>query len=56
MEQSFPPFVLYYTDFGAGRKDPLQTEIKIASSEDTLREMLATSIEEHIKKGWEKVG
>ncbi len=56
LEQSFPSFVLYYTDFSAGRKDPLQTEIKIASSEDTLREMLANGIEENIKKGWEKVG
>jgi ATP-dependent DNA ligase len=56
MAQSFPPFVLYYTDFSAGRKEPLQTEIKIASSDGTLREMLATAIEENIKKGWEKVG
>ncbi|MBK8624418.1 MAG: hypothetical protein IPN86_02210 [Saprospiraceae bacterium] len=56
MEQSFLPFVLYYTDFSAGYKYPHQTEIKIASSEDTLREMLVNGIEENIKKGWEKVG
>ena len=55
-EQSFPPYVLYYTDFSAGRKDPLQTEIKIASSEEKLRELLDKGIEENVKKGWERVG
>jgi hypothetical protein len=48
-------FVLYYTDFSARLKDLPQTEIKIASTKDKLREMLANGIEENIKKGWEKV-
>jgi ATP-dependent DNA ligase len=55
MEQGFPPYLLYLTDFSAGRKEPLQTDIKIASSEEQLKELHLKAIEENVKKGWDKV-
>ncbi len=55
-DQGFPPYLLYYTDFSAGRKDPLQTDIKIASSEEQVLEFFLKSIEENVKKGWDKIG
>jgi ATP-dependent DNA ligase len=55
MEQGFPPYLLYLTDFSAGRKEPLQTDIKIASTEEQLSVLLAKAIEENVKKGWDKI-
>ncbi len=55
MDQNFPPIVLYQTDFSAGRKEPLQTDINIAASEERLNALLADAIEEKVKKGWEKI-
>jgi hypothetical protein len=43
--------VLYFTDSSAGRKEPLQSEIYIAPSEDELRAKLIILIEENMKKG-----
>lgn len=54
-EKNFPHYYLYFTDFSAGRKDPLKTEINIASSEEMLKKHLDAMIEENIKKGWELV-
>lgn len=51
----YPKYVLYFTDFSAGRKEPLQSEIYIAPSEDELRAKLVVLIEENVKKGWNKV-
>ncbi len=54
LAQNYPPYILYYTDFSAGRKEPLQTDINVAASEEKLRELLEKGKEENIKKGWEK--
>ncbi|HMS67908.1 MAG: hypothetical protein WAT92_18655 [Saprospiraceae bacterium] len=56
LKDNYPPFLLYFTDFSAGRKDPLQTDIKIASSEEKLKLILESEIEKNVKKGWEKWG
>jgi hypothetical protein len=50
------PFLIYFTDFSAGRKEPLQTELYVARSEDSAHNRLNALLEENIKKGWEKVG
>lgn len=55
LQNSYAPFVLFYTDFSAGRKEPLQTEIKIASDELVLQKLFEQSKEENIKKGWVKL-
>lgn len=48
------PFVVFFTDFSAGRKDPLQTELFVATSEDNAKSKMQELVEENIKKGWEK--
>lgn len=55
LENNFTPYYFYYTDFSAGRKEPLQTEIKLCSTEEKLKEIFIAYIEENVKKGWEKV-
>ncbi len=49
------PYVVYFTDFSAGRKDPLQTELYLASSEKNAKSKMQELVDENIKKGWEKV-
>jgi hypothetical protein len=55
LDQSFAPYILFYTDFSAGRKEPLQTDIKIAADQISLNNLLQKAIEDNVKKGWEKV-
>ena len=52
---SFPAYILYYTDFSSGRKEPLQTEIFTAVDKEELDIKFNNLISENIKKGWEKV-
>jgi hypothetical protein len=51
----FPAYILYYTDFSVGRKDPLQTEIYTAIDKDELKLKFDGLLTENIKKGWEKI-
>jgi len=51
----YPAYVLYYTDFSSGRKDPLQTEIYTAIDENELEVKFNDLIAENIKKGWVKI-
>ena len=52
---SFPSYILYYTDFSSGRKEPLQTEIYTAVDQEELKIKFNNLIEENIKKGWIKI-
>lgn len=49
------PYLIYFTDFSAGRKDPLQTELYLATSEKNAKSKMQELVDENIKKGWEKV-
>jgi hypothetical protein len=51
----FPAYILYYTDFSPGRKDPLQTDIYTAIDEVELELKFDDLLAENIKKGWEKI-
>lgn len=55
-DPEYPPFVVYFTDFSAGRKDPLKVDLR--PSEDRARaDAIADAwLEENVKKGWERVG
>jgi hypothetical protein len=52
---AWPKYVLYFTDFSAGRKEPLQSDIYVCTSEDEMRAKLVLLIDENIKKGWSKI-
>lgn len=53
--ESYPAYVYQYTDFSAGRAEPLKVDVKISSSEEQIRLLLDKGIEKNIKKGWELV-
>jgi len=48
----FPAYFILFTDFSAGRKDPLKTEISLAADEEKLQYELNQLEAENIKKGW----
>jgi len=51
----FPGYVMHFTNFSSGRKDPLKREIRISSSEKQILEISQQYIEKNVKKGWVKV-
>jgi len=51
----FPAYVLFYSDFSAGRKEPLEADIYMSPTEDDMKEKIDALIDENIKKGWNKV-
>ena len=51
-----PAFVAHFTDFSAGRKEPLQTTLRVASSREKGEAAVEAWVAENIKKGWEERG
>ena len=54
-EQSFPAFVVHWTDYSPNRKDPLKKEVRLSPDKKNANQIAEKMIEENIKKGWEKV-
>lgn len=54
-EYDYPQFVLAYTNFSSGRKDPLATEVRISSSENQLMLLTDELIAAKVKSGWQLV-
>lgn len=55
VDPRFPPYVVAFTDFAAGRKEPLQRDLRVASSPDRLDEQIRRWEADNIKKGWVEV-
>jgi hypothetical protein len=55
-EGSHPPFVVYFTDYSAGRKTPLETALRTASTRESADRAVEAWIEENVKKGWSEAG
>lgn len=55
-EQSglFSPYLVIFTDFSAGRAEPLDQEIKLCGSESELHKQIQALRDEHVKAGWTK--
>jgi len=51
----YPAFVFCYTNYSSDRKEPLQREVRISNSEEQIKEIYDSYVEENIKKGWEKI-
>jgi hypothetical protein len=49
------PYIIIYTDFSAGRKEPLKVSTEYALNEKRARELFDAAVKENVKKGWEKV-
>jgi hypothetical protein len=54
-EGTHPPFVVFFTDFSAGRKEPLQTALRTAASATMADLHVSVWLEENVKKGWSEV-
>ncbi len=53
--EEYPAYVYHYTDFSAGRKDPLKTDVKVGNSEEFIMNIYEESKLTNVKKGWEEV-
>jgi hypothetical protein len=51
----FPAFVVYLTDFSPNRQNPLERDIKIASTEKDARKLYDALAAKNFIGGWEKV-
>ena len=56
VDRTFPAFVVHWTDYSAGRANPLEREVRLAPDEAGAMKIADAMIEENIKKGWNKVG
>ncbi len=51
----FPAYVLHYTDYSPNRKEPLQREVNVSSSESQIEALFLAMKQANIKKGWSEV-
>lgn len=51
---SYPAYVLHYVNFSSERKDPLQSEVRVSSSQQQILALFDQLLEKNIKKGWVK--
>lgn len=54
LDRSYPAYVVHWTDYSAGRKDPLQREVRVAPSLAEAQRIADEIIAENIKKGWDR--
>lgn len=53
VDPTYPAFVVHWTDYSAGRANPLDREVRVAPSESEALRIADALVVEHIKKGWE---
>lgn len=46
------PFCILYTDISLGRKQPIQTTLKVSNTSELADQLLEEMIQDNIKKGW----
>jgi len=51
----YPEFVVHFTDYSPGRKDPLKRIVRLAPDRDIASQIADAMIDKEIKKGWTKV-
>ena len=49
------PYVVYFTDYSSGRKDPLKVTTQYAFTKERKGALVDNLLEKNIKKGWEEV-
>jgi hypothetical protein len=54
LDRSYPAFVVHWTDYSPGRKDPLQREVRVAPSLGEAQRIADEIIAENVKKGWDR--
>ncbi len=54
-DPAYPNYVVFFTDFAPGRKQPLKTDLRVATNETTLHTFADDWLAANIKRGWEQV-
>ena len=54
--KDFPAYVIQLTDFSENRKDPLQYEMRVSSSQEQILGFFEEWETKYFKKGWKRVG
>ncbi len=52
LDPSYPAFVVHFTDYSPGRKDPLKREVRLAPRFDVAEAIAEDMLVKNIKKGW----
>jgi hypothetical protein len=52
----WPAYVVHFTDYSPGRKEPLKREVRCAPDEEAARTIVEDMLAANIKRGWEEVG
>jgi hypothetical protein len=56
VDNNFPAYVVHWTDYSAGRKDPLKREVRLGQNEAAAFKVGDDMVATKIKKGWELLG
>jgi len=56
IDNRYPKYVFFYTNFSSQRKEPLQTDIRVSSNEKQLIALAESFVLKNVKKGWKKIG
>ena len=49
---SWPEWIVFYSDYSPGRKSPLDKKLKTAINREEAKKIATNLIESNIKKGW----
>ncbi len=52
VDSAYAPYVVHFTDYSSGRKDPLKREVRLAGTETKAMAIADAMIASNIKKGW----
>lgn len=55
VDAAYAPYVVHFTDYSSGRKDPLKREVRLAGTEVKAMAIADAMIAKNIKKGWKQV-
>lgn len=55
VDPQFPAFVVHWTDYSPGRKEPLQREVRLAPDADAATEIAEAMLADGVKRGWQRV-
>ncbi|MBM4354106.1 MAG: AAA family ATPase [Deltaproteobacteria bacterium] len=55
IDPACPPYVVFFTDYSPGRREPLQTEVRVAGSPQSMHAFADDWLARKIRRGWELV-
>jgi len=54
-DPAYPAYAVFFTDYSPGRREPLKTEVRVASSLESLHAFADDWLAKKIRRGWELV-